>query len=344
MKIRYFLLTSGTMIHLNKRIKMNKYSNYFSALRSIIIVFVLVLLWQSTTPGQSEDSGSFVTVNGAKMWYQIKGEGEPVVLIPGGPGNSHLYFTPWFDELAKNFKVIYFDAFGRGNSSRAKSKEEYSFQRDVDDLDGLRKALGFEKWSVLGHSYGGMVAQAYAIQYTGSVNKLILSDTFYDTEMWQENDDNSNFEFRNQCPEKWDSLMKIRDEGYLSSSPEHIDAYKIPSGLLYYYNPENALKMRSDSLSWNFDVYYQIVGDDGDFIIGGDIGKLDFRRDLKNLKMPVLVLAGRYDRISDPRFAIKYQEYIPQAKFVMFEKSGHNPYVEEQGKYFKVMNDFLTGK
>lgn len=292
----------------------------------------------------AQEKDTYATVNGEQIWYQIKGEGDPVVLIPGGPGNSHLYFTPWFDELSKNYKVIYFDAFGRGKSSRAMNKEEYSFQRDVDDLEGLRKALGFEKWSVFGHSYGGMVAQAYAIQYPNSVEKLILGDTFYNAEMWQQNDDNSNYEFRNQCPEKWDALMKIREQGYLSSSPEHISAYKIPSGLLYYYNPDNASGMRSDSLSMNLDVYYQLVGVDGDFIIGGDIGKLDFRRDLKNLKMPVLIIAGRYDRISDPWFAVKYKIYAPRAQFVMFEKSSHYPFVEEHEKFFKELNEFLKSE
>lgn len=321
---------------------MKKNSKYFGSL--LLIFIISMIFFQDIAVGQNDNSGSFANINGEKIWYQIKGKGEPIVLIPGGPGNSHLYFTPWFDELSKNFKVIYFDALGRGKSSRAKNKVDYSFQRDVDDLEGLRKALSIEKWNVFGHSYGGMVAQAYAIQHPGSVIKLILSDTFYDAEMWQENDDNSNYEFRNQCPEKWDALMKIRDEGFLSSSPEHIKAYQIPSGLLYYYNPDNASKIQSDSLSWNTDVYYQIVGVDGDFIIGGDIGKLDFRRDLKNLKMPVLVLAGRYDRISDPSFAVKYKKYIPEAKFVMFEKSGHNPYLEEQEKYFKVLNEFLEGK
>ncbi len=310
-------------------------------------ISVLILLFISlfALPVQAQnDSDTYATVNGGKIWYQVKGEGEPIVLIPGGPGNSHLYFTPWFDELSKNYKVIYFDAFGRGKSSRAKNMEEYSFQRDVDDLEGLRKALSIDKWSVLGHSYGGMVAQAYAIQYPNSVDRLILLDTFYSGEMWQENDNNSNYEFRNQYPEKWEELMKIREAGYLSSSPEHIKAYTIPSGILYYYNPENALKMRTDSLSWNYDVYYQIVGVDGDFIIGGDIARLDFRRDLKNLEMPILIAAGRYDRISDPRFAVKYKMYAPQAKFVMFEKSGHNPYLEENDKFFEVLTDFLKGQ
>ena len=304
----------------------------------------IAILFISQIVSFAQEKDTYASVNGEKIWYEVKGEGDPIVLIAGGPGNSHLYFTPWFDELARNHKVIYFDAFGRGKSSKAKNKEEYSFQRDVDDLEGLRKALGVEKWSVLGHSYGGMVAQAYAIQYPTAVDKLILADTFYDAEMWQENDNNSNYAMMTQVPEKWDELMKIREEGYLSSSPEHINAYKIPSGLLYWYNPENMSKMRSDSLSWNLDVYYQIVGVDGDFIIGGDIGKLDFRRDLKNLDMPILITSGRYDRISDPRFAVKYKLYAPKAKFVMFEKSGHNPYVEEQEKFFRVLEEFLNGE
>ncbi len=314
---------------------------YFIRSLSAVTFYAAVILFITQTISFSQEKDNYASINGEKIWYQVKGEGDPVVLIAGGPGNSHLYFTPWFDTLAENHKLIYYDAFGRGKSSRANNKEEYSFQRDVDDLEGLRKALGFEKWSVLGHSYGGMVAQAYAIQYTSSVDKLILADTFYDAEMWQENDNNSNYVMKTQCPEQWDKLMKIREEGYLSNSPEHMEVYKIPSGLLYWYNPENLSGMRSDSLSLNTDVYYQIVGADGDFIIGGDIGKLDFRRDLKNLKMPILITAGRYDRISDPRFAVKYKTYAPRAEFVMFEKSGHNPYVEEREKFFKVLTDFL---
>jgi proline iminopeptidase len=182
---------------------MNKNLNYSLLIKIILAVSAIMFAYDTPAFAQgNDDAGNFANVNGENIWYQIKGEGEPVVLISGGPGNSHLYLTPWFDELAKNNKVIYFDAFGRGKSSRAKGKEEYSFQRDVDDLEGLRKALGFNKWSVLGHSYGGMVAQAYAIQHPGAVTKLILSDTFYDAEMWQENDDNSNYEMRNQEPEQ----------------------------------------------------------------------------------------------------------------------------------------------
>ena len=304
-----------------------------------IFSFQIKIFSQTSTTS----TGSYAEVNGVKIWYVIKGSGDPIVLIPGGPGNSHIYFTPWFDELAKSHKVIYFDAFGRGKSDRAKDSTEYSFSRDVKDLEGLRKALGIDKWTVLGHSYGGMVAQAYALEYPNSVNKLILSNTFYSGEMWQENDNNSNNEIKNQFPEVWTKLKKLRDEGFNSSSPEHQAAYSVPSGLLYFYDASNASRMRNDT-GFNSQVYYALVGYDGDFIIGSDIAKLDFRTKLKNLTMPTLIIEGRFDRVAVPKFSIKYKEFAPQAKFVMFEKSGHNPYVEEKDKYFELLNEFMQNK
>ncbi len=308
---------------------------------SFIILLTIISSCSLLAKEAQDTNGSYAKVDGAELWYQIKGQGEPIVVIPGGPGDSHTYLTPWFDYLAKNFKLIYFDAFGRGKSSRAKNPEEYSFTRDVKDLEGLRKALGFKKWSVIGHSYGGMVAQEYALEYPNSVDKLILSDTFFSGEMWQGNDDNSNYEIRNQYPDKWKEIMKLRNEGYNSNSPELQKVYNVPGGLLYFYDASNYYKFRSDSLSFNPKVYYQIVGADGDFLIGGDIGKLDFRTQLKDLKMPTLIIAGRFDRVSVPRFAVKFKEYAPQAKFVMFEKSGHNPYIEQYEKYFSLLTTFL---
>jgi len=102
----------------------------------------------------------------------------------------------------------------------------------------------------------------------------------------------------------------------------------------------NADKATPDT-GFNPEVYYQLVGHDGDFIIGGDIYKLDFRPLLKNLKMPMLIIEGRYDRIAIPRYSVKFKEYAPKAKFVMFEKSGHNPYIEQEDKYFGLLEDFL---
>jgi proline iminopeptidase len=84
-----------------------------------------------------------------------------------------------------------------------------------------------------------------------------------------------------------------------------------------------------------------MTGEDRDFLIGGDLGNFDFRRDLSKIAAPMLILAGRYDRVAVPRWTIQYKRYAPQDKFVMFEKSGHFPFIEQTDQAMRVMRDFL---
>ncbi len=311
-------------------------------------LFVLAFLFlQFTVHAQnlpdSYTDGKYITVNGAKLYVVLVGKGDPMIIIPGGPGGTHLGYRV-FDSLAKDNQIIYFDAFGRGKSDTAKDVKEYSLARDIEDIEGLRIALHFEKLNVLGHSYGGLVAQGYALKYSSHVNHLILANTFHSFVMWQQNDDNSNHEIQTNYPEVWDSLMTIREQGAISSDAKHQELYgKVPYGFLYAYNPQNFLSRGSKPYpnSFNSKLYYQMVGKDGDFIVGSDIGNFDFRKELKNLKMPVLIYGGRYDRVAVPAMMVKYKEYCPQAKFMMFEKSGHNPQVEEPSKLFPVIENFL---
>lgn len=286
--------------------------------------------------------GAYATVNGAKIWYETEGSGEPLILVSGGPGFSHSYFHPYFSELANSYRVIYMDSFGRGRSDRAKNPDEYTFNRDVEDLEGFRRALGLGKINVLGHSYGGMVALAYALRFPGSIGKLILVDAFFSAEMWQVNNDNWNSQIRNQFPEVWESLTSLRDRGVHSCNKEYQDVtYQIPLGLFYFYDASAADKLTQSIEPQSLDVYCSIAGDDADFLIGGDIAKLDFRPQLKSLRTPTLILTGRFDRLAMPRFSMQFKRYAPQAKFVMFEKSGHLPFIEETKQMFQILRDFL---
>jgi proline iminopeptidase len=291
----------------------------------------------------SYTDGKYVEVNGAKLYVVPVGHGDPLIIIPGGPGGAHPGYRV-FDTLAKDNEIIYYDAFGRGKSDTAKDVKEYTLARDIEDVEGLRKALHFDKLNVLGHSYGGLVAQGYALKYPEHVNHLILANTFHSYLMWQANDDNSNHEIKINYPEVWDSLMIIREVGAVSSDPEHQRLYsKVPYGFLYAYNPNNFLSRGRKPYpnSFNSKLYYQMVGRDGDFIVGSDIGSFDYRKELKNLKMPVLIYGGRYDRVAVPVMMEKYKEYCPQAKFVMFERSGHNPQIEQPDELFPLIENFL---
>lgn len=310
----------------------------------LLSCILTITTFSQTKYPDSWTDGKYVTVNGAKLWVVTVGKGEPLILIPGGPGGVHVGLRE-FDSLANNHQLIYFDAYGRGKSDTAKDVKDYTIERDVDDVEGLRKALNLEKINILGHSYGGVVAQGYAVKYPQHLKHLVLANTFHSYLMWQENDDNYNREIRTNYPEIWDSLMRIREKGYVSSDQLHQDIYgKVPYGFLYAYNPDKFLPRGGKRYpnSFNAKLYYQMVGKDGDFIVGNDIGNFDYRQKLKDLKMPVLVYGGRYDRVAVPWMMVKYKDYCPQAQFVMFEKSGHNPQVEEPQALFKLLKEFLS--
>lgn len=280
---------------------------------NVLFIFSLTIFAFAQNFPDSETDGKYYEVNGAKIWTVSFGTGEPIFFIAGGPGNAHYYLRA-FDSLSTTNTLVYFDAFGRGKSDTAKNVGEYSLQRDVEDLEALRKEMGYKSFSILGHSYGGVVAQAYAIKYPDNVSHLILANSFHSFLMWQENCDNSNHEIKTNYPEVWSDLMKVREEGAVSSDQNHQDIYsRVPYGFLYAYNPENFRRSGRKPYPnfMNTKLYYQMVGKDGDFLVSNDIGNFDFRKGLKNLKMPILIYGGRYDRVAVPWMMDKYKEYCP---------------------------------
>ncbi|MDQ4121798.1 MAG: alpha/beta hydrolase [Acidobacteriota bacterium] len=290
-------------------------------------------------------AGNFIQINGKRIWYESEGNGEPLILISGGPGFSHAYFHPFFSGLADSYRVIYFDAFGTGKSDRAITKQEYSLAAAVEDLEGFRTGLKLEKVNVLGHSYGGFVAQIYALKYPNSVKQLILANTLAGGKELQTLQDKFNDEIRNQLPEVWEKIQELRTRGLLSASKEHQEVYAMPPTFSYFYNPENVRRLpRSETDLYNPDLWYAMGGDDADFVVKGEIARFDVQNELKRLKMPILVLAGRFDRMVPPRITVNYKKLAPQAEFVMFEKSGHFPFIEETDKTLSVLRIFLSKK
>jgi proline iminopeptidase len=177
------------------------------------------------------------------------------------------------------------------------------------------------------------------VRFPESLQRLILVDTFFSAEMWQANNDNSNRELQNQFPEVWEKIQNVRAQGYSSCSKESQAVSDVPPSFPLFYDTSNFDKVTAGSE--NNDVYCAMTGEDGDFLIAGDLGNFDFRRDLKKISVPMLILAGRYDRIAFPRWTIQYKRYAPQAKSVMLERSGHFPFVEQADETVGLLRYFL---
>ncbi len=313
------------------------------------LLIVSIFLFSLSNVAQPEPDiydkfeSKFYTIDGYKINVEVLGSGDPIFFLPGGPGNSHDYMQGNFGQYYKSHTVVFFDFLGRGKSEDAKNPSEYSVENDVELIEKLRKLLKFDTISLVGHSYGTVPAQAYAIKYPDNVKKMVLINGFHSGAMWQANCDSYNHYAKTHFPEKWKQVDSLRALGYVSSQEPLKTIYgNFPTKYIYYHN--TSLKQNSPSYEhrgWANDVYVAIIGADGDFDVSGSMINQDYRQHLKHVKAKTLIIAGRYDGVSTPEFAVQYKTFMPQAQFEMFENSAHNPYLEEPEKFYTLLNTFL---
>lgn len=286
--------------------------------------------------------GQLLPINGTRLWVEVEGTGDPLIVLAGGPAASHVSMHPAFSALSDQFQVIYYDYRERGRSDTAASSS-VTFARDVEDLEALRKRLHLSRISIYGFSYGGLVAQAYALAYPERVSHLVLANTLHSAQMWKLNHDNINAELERQYPEAWEQVEALLAKGVRSSSPEMQKLFAVHGPLIRWYNPDKAERLRKEPGSFNKALYWGFVGDNIDFEIGGEVAKLpDFRLRLHELQMPTLILAGRFDRALYPKLQLDFKRYCPQATFVMLERSGSYGHIEEPETVIPLVRDFLT--
>jgi len=317
--------------------------------KSLFIILSFFLLLSFSISAQVEENifdqyiPTFHEINGYKINVETKGTGEPIFFFAGGPGNSHDYMQGNFGQYYQSHQLVFIDMLGRGMSDDAKEVSEYSVENDVEVAEAIRKNLKLEKIAMVGHSYGTVVAQAYAIKYPEQVSRMVLINGFHSGEMWQANCDSYNHYARTHFPEKWAKVDSMRALGYVSSDPAFSELYgSFPVKYIYYHNTQLKQNVpKTKYRGWNSAAYYGIIGRDADFDVSGSMINQDFRRDLINLKFPTLIIAGRYDGVSTPEYAIQYKGFMPQAQFVMFEQSAHNPYLEEPEKFYSLFEDFM---
>jgi proline iminopeptidase len=316
---------------------------------TLILGFLCTIIYSQNLP-QSDIFDKFesktYTIDGYNINLEVLGEGDPIFFLPGGPGNSHDYMQGNFGQYYKTNTVVFFDWLGRGKSDNAKDPSEYSVENDVTMIEKLRVLLKFDKISLVGHSYGTVPAQAYSIRYPEHVDKMVLINGFHSGAMWQANCDSYNHYAKTHFPEKWKAVDSLRKLGYLSSEEPLKRVYgNFPVKYIYYHNTtlrQNSPKYKHRS--WANDVYVTIIGKDGDFDVSGSMINQDYRKDLKHIKAKTLIVAGRYDGVSTPEFAVQYKHFMPQAQFVMFENSAHNPYLEEPQKFYTLFEEFMNIK
>src|SRR5438046_2196125 len=130
-------------------------------------------------------SGQLMSIRDASLFVDVVGDGYPLVLMHGGPGADH-WSMQAFRPCAGRYTVVFYDHRGNGRS-RGAPVSSMTWENLTADADALRQRLGFDRWAVLGHSFGGHVALEYALRYPDSLSHLILLDTGGDSWWSREN-------------------------------------------------------------------------------------------------------------------------------------------------------------
>jgi proline iminopeptidase len=133
-----------------------------------------ILLFAACLQTTAKDSTFyFTTSDHVKLYVRIAGKGRPCLFVHGGPGSTSYYYEamPGAPIIEQRLQMIYFDQRGAGRSDSAANRD-YSLKRMLQDMDELRQHLKVQRWSVMGHSFGGILLTNYAVQYAKNVSAL----------------------------------------------------------------------------------------------------------------------------------------------------------------------------
>ena len=285
--------------------------------------------------------------NGVMIYYKMLGRGAPLLIVHGGPGASHDYFLPYLLPLARHNKLIFIDERGSGRSQKLEDASGYTVENMVEDVETVRQALGLGKISLLGHSYGGALAQAYALKYQANLTHLILGSTWSSTRAINEIFVRMK---QNMSPELRERINGLEAAGLFGHGKvyeknRYTNDYMIAAWgegyfpYLYQNRPDpNYDPIDGGKISW--DLYREMWGEHGEFIIDGNLKSVEYTDRLATIKVPTLILAGDHDE-SDPSLSQAMHEKIVGSKMVIFPKAGHMTFVDDTGMFIKTVDEFL---
>ncbi len=266
---------------------------------------------------------------------------KPVLfLIHGGPGGNHIHFKYDSIKLQQYAQLIFIDQRGCGFSKKDK-KSNYTLENNIEDIEALRKYLGFEKINVLGISYGGMVAQGYAIRYSKNIDKLILVSTapsYHFIETAKENLKEIGTKQQISVCEKylWNgTFKKNRDVNHYFKTMDSL--------YIYNYKKKKRRKLSTTKIkSKKIDniLSYDVLNAG----FSGFLHKFNFIPQLKKIKCPTLIMVGRNDWVCVPAHSKIMADKISNSTLKIFNKCGHALTTDANDKYIKSIKQFLESE
>lgn len=284
----------------------------------------------------------FAQINGVKIYFDVEGSGyvpdgermvpKPVCfVVHGGPGSDHSDFKPWLTPLSESMQLVYLDQRANGQSERV-DPATCTLEQLADDIEALRQYLGLGPIHLMGHSFGGMVAQVYAARYPDSLDKLVLLCTAPSKEFYQ-----AALEFASKTATK-EQLEVIPElfEGRIRDEQQLIEWWDLCFPLYFHHKDEQIMRETGNRPIGALDV--------ANYTFKHFIPEYDVRPLLPSCTVPTLIIGARYDWVTPLSQAEEMHRLLPNSKLRIFEHSGHMPFIEEQDDFIQAAAQFLTSE
>ena len=269
----------------------------------------------------------FVDVGGVRLFTLTIGDGPDVIVLHGGPGAHHDYLLPQYDDLAIGRRLRYYDQRG-GGQSPVDRDTDVGWRAHVGDLESLLAHCEIGEATVLGYSWGAMLAMLFATEHPTRVARLALvSPAAASIDGRKAFEDR--FAERSRRPEIVTAREQLQSSGLRDTDPEAYRQRTFELSVAGYFNDiANVSNMtplrvtgRTQTAVWK------------------SLKEYDLRESLARLSIPTLVIHGTHDPI--PIDTSRETAHLLQADFVEFTQSGHVPHVEEREKFVATLNGFL---
>jgi proline iminopeptidase len=267
-------------------------------------------------------------IRGVRLFERRTGSGPQVVILHGGPGAHHDYLLPGFDALARNRQLIYYDQRGGGQSPVSRDTP-VGWREQVADLEELRRQWGLEQLTLVGYSWGGLLAQLYATEFPNRISRLALVSP---APAWREMraEFERRFAERNLAPELQQKRAELRASGLREKDPgEYSQRVFELSVAPYFYDPARARDLTP----------FRVTGRTQQEV-WSSLGSYDLRPALAGLKVSAIVLQGEDDLI--PSEATQAVARLLEAELHLLPRCGHVPYIEAREEFVRLLDGFLT--
>ena len=282
----------------------------------------------------------YIPVKDAGLYVREIGQGQPIIVLHGGPDFDHTYLLPDMDRLSASFHLIYYDQRGRGKSAAHVQPDDISIESEIQDLEAVREYFQLESVAVLGHSWGGLIALEYALRHPQRVSHLVLM---------------------NSAPVSHEDYILFRQErrrsavddvarmkamsataGYMEGDPNTVADYYRVHFKAAIRQPEH-LEQVVQSLRLSFTqegIFKARAIEDRLLDETWLLSDYNLLPQIQGLDIPTLVLHGEYDFIP-VECASHIAGAIPDSRFVLLKECGHFAYLECPYQVRQEINGFF---